>query len=238
MKEREVEAAYLFRKISLAHAEEFFRTGDFRPYPKDGSFLRVVICPRFPLIQKQEMSEKGFKDWLDSNPPYGRRGDWVPFLHGWVFRGYPSGKFHGKQYELRLFHNGGYCFDLDLGDEIEIRDGLNMLILKRIKKFFKDMILPYAGKAFEYLRITGPLSIQINLHNVKGLNALVLPPPNAIDPEATVKGEIPLEKEEIEYREETSVSELLTNQDKVLKTLMDRLCSAFGLWYSNVSQYL
>jgi len=211
-------------------------TGDFRPYPKDGRFLRVIICPRFSLIQKQEMSEEHFKKWLDSNPPHGRRGDWLPFLDGWVFRGYPSGNFHGKQYELRLFHNGGYCFDLDL--DAEIHSKLKMLMLKRIKGFFKDMILPYAGKAFEYLRITGPLSIQVNLHNVNGLNAVILPPVNAIDPDSRVEGETPLDKDKIEYKEETSVSELITNQDKVLKTLMDRLCSAFGIWYSDVSQHL
>jgi len=236
MKEREVEAAYLFRKMSIAHAEEFFVTGDFRPYPKDGRFLRAIICPRFSLIQRQEMSEERFKKWLDSNPPNGRRGDWLPFLHGWVFRGYPSGNFHGKQYELRLFHNGGYCFDLDL--DAEIHSKLKMLMLKRIKGFFKDIILPYAGKAFEYLGITGPLSIQVNLHNVNGLNAVILPPVNAIDPDSRVEGATPLEKDEIEYKEETSVSELLTNMDKVLKTLIDRLCAEFGIRYSDISEYL
>lgn len=236
MKEREVEAAYLFRKVSMARAEEFFVTGNFRPYPKEGSFLRVIICPRFPLIQRQDMSEERFKNWLDSNPPNGRRGEWVPFLDGWVFRGYPSGNYHGKQYELRLFHNGGYCFDLDL--DAVMHSKLKALKLKQIKGFFKDMILPYAGKAFEYLRITGPVSMQVNLHNVNGLNAVVFPSSNAIDPESKVEGETPLDKDKMEYREETSVSEILTNQDKVLKTLLDRLCSAFGIWYSDVSQHL
>lgn len=237
MKEREIEAAYLFRKVSMAHAEEFFKTGNFRPFPREGMFLRVIISPRFSLMQRQEMSEERFKKWLDSNPPDGRRGEWIPFLDGWAFRGYPEGNFHGKQYELRLFHNGGYSFDLDL--QGEMHSTLKMLLLKRLKQFIVDMILPYAGKAFEHLNIAGPLSIKVILHNVKDLNAVVLPPDTGIYlPESQIKGETPIEKDQVEILEETSVSELLTNQDKILERIMGRLCSAFGICYINAVKYL
>ena len=71
MEEREIEAAYLFRKVSLAHAKKFFEEGDFREIPPDGRFLQAILCPRFSLIRKEEMREKNFKDWVKSNPPMG-----------------------------------------------------------------------------------------------------------------------------------------------------------------------
>jgi len=236
MREREVEAAYLFRKVSTAHAEDFFRNGNFTPFPRDGNFLRVIICPRFSIIQRQGMSEEKFKAWLESNTPNNRPGEWIPFMDGWRFRGNPPGKFHGKQYELRLFHNGGYCFDLDL-ISYALNSMVNELNLIKIKKIFKDMILPYAGKALEYLRISGPLSVQVNLHNVQGLNACVFYP-GATDSSQRISGPTPLEKTEMLFMEETSVSELLINQDKILTILLDRLCSTFGIFYPNIAQYL
>lgn len=226
MKEREIESAYFSRRLSLDHAQEFFKTGDFRPIPDEGSFLRAIICPRFPLIRKKEMLEEQFREWLNANPPNERRGDWVPFLNGWTFRGYPAGAFHGKQYELRLFHNGGFCFNMDLSHPISTE---NLLNLKGIEKVFNDMILPYSDKAFEILGISGPLTLQVNLYNVNGLNAKI-PPPEELWMYSPDVGTTPIETDSLSYIEEMSTSELKVNFDNVCKRIIDRLATAFGLW--------
>jgi hypothetical protein len=224
MNERQVEAAYLSRKASLDYAENFFKTGDFRAIPKVGRFFRAVICPRFTLIRKEKMREEQFRSWLDNNPPGGRRGDWVPFLDGWCFRGYPQGKFHGKQYELRLFHNGAVCFNMDLDSAIYEKE-LNLDYMENT--VFRNMILLNASKAFEFLRISGPLSIQVNLYNVKGINAF-FHSGEWFSNRRT--GPTPIETDSISFIEEMSVNELRFHLDNVLKRLIDRLASAFGIW--------
>ncbi len=224
MKEREVEAAYSARKISMAHASEFFNTGDFKPLPKVGRFLRVVVCPRFPLLRKQEMLEEQFKKWLDNNPPNDRRGDWIPFLDGWTFRGYPAGQYYGKQYEFQLFHNGGLCFTMELERAIADNQYLN---LNGMSTVFKDTILPYAKKAFEILKMNGPVAIQVKLHNVQGLNALFEPGQWI---QNTTYGASALLTESLSFTEEFSVIELEINFENVLMRLIDRLASAFGIW--------
>lgn len=224
MNERQIEAAYLSRKASIDYADIFFKIGDFRAIPEHGRFFRAVICPLFYLIRKEEMLEEQFKKWLNVNPPGGRRGDWVPFLDGWCFLGYPSGNFHGKQYELRLFHNGAFCFNMDLDYAINSQD---ILDLEGMKTVFKDMILQYANKAFEFLRISGPLSMQVDLYNVKTLNAGFPPRDYMFDPNM---GITPIETDTITFNEQMSVSELRFNTDKALERVIDRLASAFGIW--------
>ena len=222
MNEKEIESAYLSRKISRSHADEFFKTGDFRPVPKVGSFLRLIFCPRFPLVRREMMSEERFKTGLDSNPPNRRPGDWIPFLDGWAFRGYPNGNFHGKQYEFRLFHNGGFCFNIDLAYFLR---GQSELMINQIEKCLKEWVLPYANAAFEILGINGPLSMQFNLFRIKGLNAKI--PLDSWDADI---GVTPLENDSLNFIEETSTSELKFNMDNVVKRIIDRLASAFGIW--------
>lgn len=224
MKERDVEAAYSARKVSMAHALEFFSTGDFKPIPQVGRFLRVVVCPRFPLLRKQEMLEEKFKKWLDNNRPNDRSGDWMPFLNGWTFQGYPAGKYYGKQYELQLFHNGGLCFTMELERAIADDKYLN---LNGLSAVLSKTILSYAKNAFEILRINGPVATQVNLHNVRGLNALFEPGNWMQD---STYGASALIVESLAFIEEFSVVELETNAEKVLKRLIDRLASAFGIW--------
>lgn len=223
MNEREVEAAYLTRKVSLSHADNFFTTGDFRAIPNHGRFFRVILCPRFTKFRKDEMSENEFKQWLDNNPPDGRRGDWIPFLNGWAFLGYPDGNYYGKQYEIRLFHNGGFCFTMDL--DYAYDEDRNLLNIKLIEDILKKQILSSADKAFELLKINGPLSLQFNLYNVLKLKAFTHPDFNA--PES---GTPYIEKPSINFIEEMSVDELRFNSDNVRKRLMDRLASLFGMW--------
>ncbi len=170
------------------------------------------------------MLEEQFKEWLNKNPPGGRSGDWVPFLDGWCFLGYPNGNFHGKQYELRLFHNGAFCFNMDLNYALEGRNKLN---LRSMEKVFSDRILPYADKAFEFLRISGPLSMQVNLYNVKELNAFIPEKDYMFDPNI---GVMPIENDTITFDEEMSVTELRFDIAKVLDRIINRLASAFGIW--------
>lgn len=226
MNERQVETAYLSRKASLYHADNFFKTGDFRTIPEEGRFLRVIVCPRFPLIRKEEMLEERFKNWLINNTPNKRIGDWIPFLDGWRFRGHPLGNFHGKQYEFCLFHNGAVCFNMDLDRVIDSQTGYLRLDIIG-KDFFKDMAFLYANKVFEFFRISGPLSIQVSLHNVKTLNAEI---PYDVWFADTDLGPTPIEKDKISFIEETSVDELKFNIDNVTKRLIRRLASVFGIW--------
>ena len=148
----------------------------------------------------------------------------MPFLDGWCFLGYPKGNFHGKQYELRLFHNGAFCFNMDLNYALEGRNKLN---LRSMEKVFSDRILPYADKAFEFLRISGPLSMQVNLYNVKELNAFIPEKDYMFDPNI---GVMPIENDTITFDEEMSVTELRFDIAKVLDRIINRLASAFGIW--------
>ena len=223
MSERQVEVAYLYRKASLDNLEKFVRTGDFRGIPEDCRFLRVVLCPRFSLFHREEMVEDKFRNWLNDNPPNNRRGDWVPFLDGWSFVGYPSGKFYGKQYELRLFHNGTLCFNMDLDSDIDEKNYLN---LNEMRKVFGIMTFPYAKMAFEFLKISGPVLIQVSLYNVKNLNAKFPSSERYFE----VAGVTPIATDSITFVEEVSVSELWFNSDNVLRRVVNRLASAFGIW--------
>ena len=90
MEERQVEAAYSSRRASLGHADEFFKTGDFRDIPEEGRFFRVILCPRFTLTRRQEMHRDKFDSWRYNNYPLEPReimstnhGEWIPFLDGW-----------------------------------------------------------------------------------------------------------------------------------------------------------
>jgi hypothetical protein len=228
MTERQVEAAYFSRKVSLTHAEDFFETGDFRTITKEGRFLRVVICPRFTLIRKEEMREEQFIEWLRENAPKDFNKSWTPFLNGWSVLSYRDGKISGNSSELRLFHNGSICFNVDL-DRYAIKKNENkcFLLLEVMEKLFNNMILSYANKAFEFLKISGPLSAQINLYSVDGLNAIF---PHGSSFGGVSEGSTPIDKNDISFIEELSVDELRFHFDNVLKRLMNRLATVFGIW--------
>ena len=89
------------------------------------------------------------------------------------------------------------------------------------------MAFLYANKVFEFFRISGPLSIQVSLHNVKTLNAEI---PYDVWFADTDLGPTPIEKDKISFIEETSVDELKFNIDNVTKRLIRRLASVFGIW--------
>lgn len=227
MNERQVEAAYLFRKVSLAHAEDFFKTGDFRTIPGGGRFLRIIFCPRFTLTRKKEMREAEFINWLDKNTPGGCRVDRSPFLNGWSLRVDPKGEFYGKQYELRLFHNGAISFNMDLSWVILE----NLIYLQDLEEKINRKFLPYANEYFKFLGILGPLSTQVNFYNVRNLEGTHIARRNEHNYFVNdTKGPTPIDKEEVSFVEELSAEELRFHPDVVLKRLMDRLASAFGIW--------
>ena len=170
------------------------------------------------------MAERTFKNWLDSNPPGGRRGEWVPFIDGWCFRGYPQGNFYGKQYEIRFFHNGAICLDIDLSTEIENE----LLKLTWIEEYvFSELFLPYSAKVLEAHKINGPISFKFQLFNAKGLSAKIKPGSWYSDPKI---GATPIETDSLSFVEDSSVNELNLFQPNLLKRLVDRFSSAFGLW--------
>lgn len=229
MSEREVEVAYAARRATLDHAEHFFQNeGSFRPIPDGGRFFRTVICPRFPLLRTDQMGEEQFREWLVSNPPGGRVGEWMPFLHGWSFRSHPEGKFYGHQYELCLFHNGALSFTLDFEHLVRHREGRHFFFIDDLREhIFDKLVFPYGLEAFKKLQLSGPLVTQVSLHNVFTLEIALSASGRLID-----FGGHPLESESIRFTEETSVTELQSEQEKVSKRLIRRLSSAFGFWPS------
>lgn len=224
MNEKQIEEAYLKRKASSEFAKVFFETGNFREIPTQGTFLRAIVCPHFSLFRREEMAERKFKKWLDSNPPDGRRGEWIPFIDGWCFRGYPEGNFYGKQYEMRFFHNGAICLDIDLSSEIN----QDLLTLTWIEEYiFSKLFLPYLDKVLELHRIEGPISFKFYLFNAKGLKAKFKSGNWYSDPKI---GATPIETMALSFVEESSVNELRLFQPNLQKRLVDRFSSAFGLW--------
>jgi hypothetical protein len=224
MYEKQIEEAYLKRKASSESARAFFEGTNFRKIPTQGTFLRAVACPHYSLYRREEMAERTFKNWLDSNPPGGRRGEWVPFIDGWCFRGYPQGNFYGKQYEIRFFHNGAICLDIDLSTEIENE----LLKLTWIEEYvFSELFLPYSAKVLEAHKINGPISFKFQLFNAKGLSAKIKPGSWYSDPKI---GATPIETDSLSFVEDSSVNELNLFQPNLLKRLVDRFSSAFGLW--------
>lgn len=228
MNEKQIEEAYLKRKASSELARTFFENTNFREPPEKVTFLRAIACPHYSLYRREEMAEKSFKNWLDSNPPGGRRGDWVPFIDGWCFRGYPEGNFYGKQYEIRFFHNGAICLDIDLSTEINDE----LLKLTWVEDYiFAELFLPYSAKVLEAHKISGPISFKFNLFNAKGLSAKFKSDSWYSDP--TI-GPTPIETDFISFIEDSSVNELNLFQSNLLKRLIDRFSSAFGLWRNSI----
>ncbi len=223
MTEREVEAAYASRRSFAVAAREFIASGDFGEIPAGVSVLRVVIVPRFSLVQREVMGERRFRNWLDQNPPAGRQGYWVPFLDGVRFLQYAEGPIRGQQFELRLFHSGAISFTSDI--QPAINQGL--INLDRVAKILASHVLHYTDAAFERLRVAGPISIHVSLHYVEGLQAEY--PSEEWFPTADA-AKTSLRHESISFCEESSVTELGHDMAAVLKRLMVRIASAFGLW--------
>lgn len=222
MTEREVEAAYASRRSFATAVREFVASTDFGEIAPETRALRAVIVPRFSLVRREIMGENAFRNWLEQNTPRDRRGQWVPFLEGVRFNQYASGAIGGQEFELRLFHSGATSFTRGI-------DGIegDVIDLSRIREIMVDYVLHYADAAFEHLRLTGPISIHVSLHNVKNLRA------RYFGRRWTSEGyeaSVVLARNQISFSEDSSVSELARDMSAVAERIMERVAAAFGRW--------
>jgi len=222
MTEQEVEAAYSARRATILNAQAFFDKGTLSQFPPTGYFIRITACPVQTIACRRIMEEKEFRIWLSQNIPGGRRGDWIPFLDGVRFVSYAKGALNGKQLEYRIFHNGAVSFTFDL--QGMVTDHLDLGI---IEAALKDHFFIPCSKAFDGLRVYGPIVLEIKLRAFKALTAFVKADVWFADPEV---GMSILGQDEITFQEETSVGEIQSNMTAVLNRVMDRLAGAFGLW--------
>jgi len=248
MTERQVEAAYQAREASRRHATEFFEAASFGP---GLGVLRAVACPVIPGRFKDKMLQPGFRDWLTANPPMGpncrRAGDWLPFLHGWRFLGGPDGSISGKQYEIRVFHNGAVCLSLDPYRKC-ISSG--SLLLEQVARDLRNLFIGYSATVFRELSLACPVVVRFCLSAARGLKAaanteehaqrLSIQSQLAESEEAlvgrTVYMDVPEEHglpytdgEDIVFDEETSTDEIAECPDAFIGRLMTRIGTAFGL---------
>jgi len=223
MSEREVEAAYASRRSFQIAAEDFFRSADLGEVPSTGPFLRIIVFPQFSLVRRDRMREDAFRTWLRDNPPAERRGDWFPFLDGVRFLSYATGALNGRQFELRLFHNGALSFTADPTMVI----GNNKLDLAEVRKIIDLYSFIPASKAFELLGIAGPLTVKVAIHGGVNLEAIFGPQIWFADP---IRGPTPLHQDPTAFVEESSTDELLAERERLLARIIDRLASAFGIW--------
>lgn len=249
MNQREVEAAYLAREAARRHATDFFETASFGP--AHGIQLRAVACPVLPGRFKERMLQPGFRAWLGDNKPMGqdypRRGEWLPFLEGWRFLAHPEGSISGKQYEVRVFHNGAVCLNLDLQADCV---NSNFLMLDRLKRDLRNLFVGYTATVCRQLAIYGPVIVQLVILSANGLEAAadmedlctVTERRKALsEGKAIMVGRAPhysdphprsafLDGDDIVFEEESSTDEILEQPDNILGRLMTRISTAFGLW--------
>ncbi|MDO8586311.1 MAG: ATP-binding protein [Armatimonadota bacterium] len=249
MNEREVEAAYLARESARAHVRDFFRAASFGNHP--GTVLRATACPVLRGQFKEMLLHPGITNWLSNNAPFSLHlsmtGDWAPFLDGWRFLGAEKGNISGKLYEMRLFHNGAICLNLDVGSDCVFE---GFLALSELREYLSDLLLRSAGRTFSALGIGGPLVLQISLFGARGLGCVrdndeyqqLSAAHRKIEngEPARFKGRFystlaELEKryedgDQIVFEEESSVSDIQEQTEKVLDRLISRLGTAFGVW--------
>lgn len=241
MTEREIEAAYHAREASRRHAADFLEGASFgEEYPRE---VRVVACPVTPGLFKERMLQPAFPQWLNDNPPTGpnkepRRGEWLPFLNGWRFLGHPAGHISGKQYEIRVFHNGAVCLNLDPS----AADGYvapsidrNLVLLDEVARKLEHLFAEYSTVVFQGLNVAGPVLVRFSLFHARGLQAFfraddywqgkALGAYRRVDPSPPFT-----DGTDIVFDEETSTDELAVGTEDLITRLMTRISTAFGLW--------
>ena len=258
MNEREVEAAYLARESARTHAREFFDMALFGP--AYGIQIRAVACPVMPGGFKDRMLAPGFRDWLDANPPMGpdhaRSGGWLPFLDGWRFLGHPEGSISGKQYEIRIFHNGAVCMNLDpsassTDGRIEPCIDADALLLDKVERKLRHLFVQYSATVFGELGIDGPLVVRFWLLKAQGLRgapdtqkhtelknlrSYIAEHGSAIIDRRIISkapdepGQPYLDGEDMVFDEETSTDEMAERPEAFVSRLITRISTAFGLW--------
>jgi hypothetical protein len=224
MTEREVEGAYATRRAAAQATSEFFNAGDFGAVPNVGSFIRGAVCPCQTVFRPDVMREAVFRSWLEASPPEGRRGFWIPFLTGWRFLSYAGGGLHGREFDVRLFHSGATSSTADLTGMLLDTAVIHLPLVERY--FLDGYLLKPAAKLLHVFGVAGSVGIRVSLHNVRGFKAF-----DRTDTWVAHEDAPPVSLEgDISFDEETSASELQFGREAVLRRIMDRLASAFGMW--------
>lgn len=135
---------------------------------------------------------------------------------------YAKGSVGGQQFELRLFHSGAIAFT----SEIERAISEGKLNLSALSDILLKYVLHYADVAFGHLRLSGPLSIFLELHNIKDMETAPYESENWVSPGGT--GSFP--RNHLSFDEESSVTEMSQGMNAAWKRIMGRLVSAFGFW--------
>lgn len=230
MDEKEVEASYLARRVSLSHADDFFAKGDFGPIFTDGPFWRAIVCPRFMVFRKEAMMEEQFKDWLTQHHPANRNGTWRTFVDGWAFHSHPTMATKGTQYELRIFHNGAVCLSSNISlykefGTVSPDDQNAILDLGKIIKDLTDLLIPFAGSYFERMKISGPVAIRFCLHSIrKRRGGFMGAYGNNEDAGTNV-----MHKDRVEFTEEFSSFQVQSNPDDIVERIDLRLRHTFAV---------
>jgi hypothetical protein len=226
MKEIEVEAAYQSRQMRIIEAGKFFETARMAKLPGGTDPLaRVSICPASTVTRRQEFHELEFRTWVENNPPGGRKVYPVPFVDGIRYISHSSGALDGREFELRLFHNGGLSFTLDC--KLLIVD--QYIKLGSLADIARDFVFGPATKSSEFLEILGPLLIEVRLLKMQKVRALITDTDGPWFRDCNL-GEAPLGESDLSFIEESSTSELAASPEAVRKRIENRLYASFGYW--------
>lgn len=248
MTERNVEALYQAREASRLYAKDFLESKSFGI--TSVKQLRAVVCPIMPGRYKEKMLQGNFRDWIDQNGPkcetHTRRGSWEPFLDGCRFLSHPEGSIYGKQYEIRLFHNGAICLNLDGNSYISSK----YLHIEAIKDDLHDLFLDFFGRVSTGLDLSGPVVINLFMIGIadtifvrdeieeRRLNGIKL---NVKEgrPEyynghsfnsLSDLNQLTINVDQIRFDEESSVDEIIYQPKKVIGRIVSRIGMAFGRW--------
>jgi Schlafen, AlbA_2 len=238
MGERDVEAAYFTRRATSTAAREFLTTADFGVLPREGIFIRVIVCPHLSLVRREVMRERQFRGWLDANLPGGRRGCWVPFLDGWRFPSYAGGSLEGRQFEVRLFHSGATACTSEM--DTLFRGGLSketesLLWLPRTAEHLDRYVLEPASKAFELLGVSGAVTVRVSVHGLAGQRAVDWTAGWIASAEEN-EPSAPLGRD-FSFEEESSATEIQFAREAVLDRIIGRFAAAFGMWRRGPNEY-
>lgn len=229
MNEREVEAAYLARESARTHARDFFDTALFGPV--NVRHIRVAICPVMPSRFKARMLENGFLDWLEENRPMGpsvpRKGEWMPFVDGWRFVSVPQGPVRRNEYEIRIFHNGAICLNLDPSKSAIEH---NTLLLEELRRDLLSLFVNYSATILPKLSINGPAIARFYLFHAGGLKAAPCTKEFFLRYYTQDVGVGYQDAQHIEFEEETSSDEIMERSEEFMTRLMTRIKAAFGIW--------
>lgn len=255
MNEREVEREYLGREAARTHARDFFKTASFGNYESmvnksKRAMLRLVACPVFGGQYRATTSHRNIGESLNLQDFSAVKGTWEPFLDGWRFLSSEPGNLNYKAYEIRLFLNKAICLSLDAAKFCEWGGYLN---LDKLRQCLINPLYEVIGIA-RNTRINGPVIMQAHLTRTLGLKCVrdeheleafhwASDQLAEGQKEVTFDGRVCKNEGEllrryfdsgqIEFEWEASADDLKSCKEKIIKQLIPRLATAFGLWLPN-----